>query len=96
MIWSVIGHITFCPLPLVFSAHPLYKPGVETDALHRGGKAKRAGVRDCMHCTAELLSLLVALCTLIDCQLWENPLWPQLPEVHTGANRQTVMVIFFS
>ena len=27
----------------------------------------------------------------MDCQVWDRP---QLPEVHTGANRRAVMVIF--
>ena len=82
---SVIGHIVrlsaLCPL---IPVHTLcVNQGWKQ--MHRipPTKGKRAGIRP-------------GTCTLIDCQLWDNPPWPQLPEVHTGANRRTVMVIFFS
>ena len=37
LMWYRSDYPTFCRLPLVFSAHPLCKPGSETDM----GKAKR-------------------------------------------------------
>jgi hypothetical protein len=50
---------------------------------------------DCSELLNPFFQLLKLLCTLIDCQLRKTPLGPQLPELHTGVNRQTAMVFFF-